>query len=161
MYKSEKRSEEVESSNLKLSEIIPILVYIMMMFIMKSVMLEILVKFNVPNELMEILQIGSIIFNIFLVIFVALAIITFIFEVIPDKSKNEKSKDWNVEILEIKSKYKNDKISYKKALKMIKKIKKKKEKVKNEVLLKEERIKILDKESLMLSEKQEKSVWIE
>ena len=44
---------------------------------------------------------------------------------------------------------------------MIKKIKKKKEKVKNEVLLKEERIKILDKESLMLSEKQEKSVWIE
>ena len=161
MYKSEKRSEEVESSNLKLSEIIPILVYIMMMFIMKSVMLEILVKFNVPNELMEILQIGSIIFNIFLVIFVALAIITFIFEVIPDKSKNEKSKDWNVEILEIKSKYRNDKISYKKALKMIKKIKKKKEKVKNEVLLKEERIKILDKESLMLSEKQEKSVWIE
>ena len=161
MYKSEKRSEEVESSNLKLSEIIPILVYIMMMFIMKSVMLEILVKFNVPNELMEILQIGSIMFNIFLVIFVALAIITFIFEVIPDKSKNEKSKDWNVEILEIKSKYKNDKISYKKALKMIKKIKKKKEKVKNEVLLKEERIKILDKESLMLSEKQEKSVWIE
>ena len=108
-----------------------------------------------------ILQIGSIIFNIFLVIFVALAIITFIFEVIPDKSKNEKSKDWNVEILEIKSKYKNDKISYKKALKIIKKIKKKKEKVKNEVLLKEERIKILDKESLMLSEKQEKSVWIE
>ena len=161
MYKSEKRSEEVESSNLKLSEIIPILVYITMLFIMKSVMLEILVKFNVPNELMEILQIGSIIFNIFLVIFVTLAIITFIFEVIPDKSKNEKSKDWNVEILEIKSKYKNDKISYKKALKMIKKIKKKKEKVKNEVLLKEERIKILDKESLMLSEKQEKSVWIE
>lgn len=65
MYKSEKEVEEVESSNLKLSEIIPILVYIMMMFIMKSVMLEILVKFNVPNELMEILQIGSIIFNIF------------------------------------------------------------------------------------------------
>ena len=44
---------------------------------------------------------------------------------------------------------------------MKKKKKKKKEKVKNEVLLKEERIKILDKESLMLSEKQEKSVWIE
>ena len=161
MYKSEKRSEEVESSNLKLSEIIPILVYIMMLFIMKSVMLEILVKFNVPNELMEILQIGSIIFNIFLVIFVALAIITIILEVIPDKSKNGKSKDWNVEILEIKSKYKNDKISYKKALKMIKKVKRKKELSKEEKFLKEHNLKTLDIEISMLDENQEKSVWIE
>lgn len=159
MYKSEKRSEEVERSNLRLSEIIPFLVYITMLFIMKSAMLEIFVNFNVPNELMEVFQISSIIFNIFLVIFVALVIMTFIFEVI--YNKNEKPKDWNVEILEIKSKYKNNKITYKKALKMIKKIKKKKELIKVESMLKEERIKFLDKESLMLHENQEKSVWID
>ncbi len=161
MYKSEKRSEEFESSNLVLSETIPLLIYITMLFIMKSVMLEALVNLHAPNELMKVLQNASMIFDIFLAIFAILVITTFVLNVIPDKSKNEKPNDWNVEILEIKSKYKNDKISYKKALKMIKKIKKKKEKVKNEVLLKEERTKILDKESLMLSEKQEKSVWIE
>ena len=161
MYKSEKRSEEFEGSNLVLSEMIPVLIYITMLFIMKSVMLEVLLNLHVPNELMKVLQNASMIFDIFLAIFAILVITTFVLNVIPDKSKNEKPNDWNDEILEIKSKYKNDKISYKKALKMIKKVKRKKELSKEEKFLKEHNLKTLDIEISMLDENQEKSVWIE
>ena len=77
------------------------------------------------------------------------------------KREKKKSKDFKVEILEINSKFKNGKISFKKALKKIRKLKKEKVLSEEEKNLREEKLKILEKESLILENNQEKSVWIE
>ena len=60
-----------------------------------------------------------------------------------------------------KRKRKNGKISFKKALKKIRKLKKKRALSEEEKNLREEKLKILEKESLTLENNQEKSVWIE
>ena len=99
-------------------------------------------------------------FDIFLAIFAILVITALIINVIPEKNKNEKTKDWNVEILEIKSKYKNDEISFEKARKMIKKIKRQKKLSEEEHFLKEENLRILEEEISILNGNQEKSVWL-
>ena len=77
------------------------------------------------------------------------------------KREKKKSKDFKVEILEINSKFKNGKISFKKAIKKIRKLKKEKVLSEEEKNLREEKLKILEKESLILENNQEKSVWIE
>ena len=57
-----------------------------------------------------------------------ISLVIMIIALIVEKIETGKTKsiDWKVEILEIKSKYKNDEISFEKARKMIKKIKRQK-----------------------------------
>lgn len=157
MYKSEKREKEFEAGYIEIFEILFLLVG---MFFL-NVIVEIILKKIPPfEELIEFIEISFKSLRLCIGSLFIYLIICFIIEKIQSESPKRKSKEWKIEVLEIKSKYRNDKISFKKARKMIKKIKKKKEISEKESFLKEENLKILEEECSILNGNQEKSVWV-
>ena len=158
MYRSEKRKEEFEESELSLSQRILGIFLITLLFIMSFKMSDVLIESGTFGEIMKDFQTMLIILYGFCMI----SLITlFVIGELSCKRQKKKSKDFKVEILEINSKFKNGKISFKKALKKIRKLKKEKGLSEEEKILREEKIKVLEKESLILENIQEKSVWIE
>ena len=158
MYRSEKRKEEFEESELSLSQRILGIFLITLLFIMSLKMSDVLIESGTFGEIMKDLK--TILIILYGFCMVSLMTLFAIGE-LSCKREKKKSKDFKVEILEINSKFKNGKISFKKALKKIRKLKKEKVLSEEEKNLREEKLKILEKESLILENNQEKSVWIE
>ena len=158
MYRSEKRKEEFEESELSLSQRILGIFLITLLFMLSLKMSDVLIESGTFGEIMKDFQTMLIILYGFCMI----SLITlFVIGELSCKREKKKSKDFKVEILEINSKFKNGKISFKKAIKKIRKLKKEKVLSEEEKNLREEKLKILEKESLILENNQEKSVWIE
>ena len=158
MYRSEKRKEEFEESELSLSQRILGIFLITLLFIMSFKMSDVLIGTGTFGEIMKDFQTILIILYGFCMI----SLMTlFAIGELSCKKQKKKTKDFKVEILEINSKFKNGKISFKKALKKIRKLKKEKGLSEEEKILREEKIKVLEKESLISENIQEKSVWIE
>ena len=158
MYRSEKRKEEFEESELSLSQRILGIFLITLLFMLSLKMSDVLIESGTFGEIMKNFQ--TILIILYGFCMVSLMTLFAIGE-LSCKREKKKSKDFKVEILEINSKFKNGKISFKKALKKIKKLKKEKVLSEEEKNLREEKLKILEKESLILENNQEKSVWIE
>ena len=158
MYRSEKRKEEFEESELSLSQRILGIFLITLLFMLSLKMSDVLIESGTFGEIMKDFQ--TILIILYGFCMVSLMTLFAIGE-LSCKREKKKSKDFKVEILEINSKFKNGKISFKKALKKIKKLKKEKVLSEEEKNLREEKLKILEKESLILENSQEKSVWIE
>ena len=158
MYRSEKRKEEFEESELSLSQRILGIFLITLLFMLSLKMSDVLIESGTFGEIMKDLK--TILIILYEFCMVSLMTLFAIGE-LSCKREKKKSKDFKVEILEINSKFKNGKISFKKALKKIKKLKKEKVLSEEEKNLREEKLKILEKESLILENNQEKSVWIE
>ena len=158
MYKSEKRKEEFEEIELSLSQRILGIFLITLLFMLSLKMSDVLIESGTFGEIMKNFQ--TILIILYGFCMVSLMTLFAIGE-LSCKREKKKSKDFKVEILEINSKFKNGKISFKKALKKIKKLKKEKVLSEEEKNLREEKLKILEKESLILENNQEKSVWIE
>lgn len=137
MYRSEKRKEEFEESELSLSQRILGIFLITLLF---------MISFKMSNALIELSTSGKIIksFQTILIILYGLCMISlmilFVIEELLCKKQKKKSKDFKVEILEINSKFKNGKISFKKALKKIRKLKKKRALSEEEKNLREEKL---------------------
>ncbi len=158
MYRSEKRKEEFEESELSLSQRILGILLITLLFMLSLKMSDVLIESGTFGEIMKDLK--TILIILYGFCMVSLMTLFAIGE-LSCKREKKKSKDFKVEILEINSKFKNGKISFKKALKKIRKLKKEKVLSEEEKNLREEKLKILEKESLILENNQEKSVWIE
>ena len=158
MYRSEKRKEEFEESELSLSQRILGIFLITLLFMLSLKMSDVLIESGTFGEIMK--DFKTILIILYGFCMVSLMTLFAIGE-LSCKREKKKSKDFKVEILEINSKFKNGKISFKKALKKIKKLKKEKVLSEEEKNLREEKLKILEKESLILENNQEKSVWIE
>ena len=158
MYRSEKRKEEFEESELSLSQRILGIFLITLLFMLSLKMSDVLIESGTFGEIMKNFQ--TILIILYGFCMVSLMTLFAIGE-LSCKREKKKSKDFKVEILEINSKFKNGKISFKKALKKIRKLKKEKVLSEEEKNLREEKLKILEKESLILENNQEKSVWIE
>lgn len=158
MYRSEKRKEEFEEIELSLSQRILGIFLITLLFMLSLKMSDVLIESGTFGEIMKNFQ--TILIILYGFCMVSLMTLFAIGE-LSCKREKKKSKDFKVEILEINSKFKNGKISFKKALKKIKKLKKEKVLSEEEKNLREEKLKILEKESLILENNQEKSVWIE
>ena len=158
MYRSEKRKEEFEESELSLSQRILGIFLITLLFMLSLKMSDVLIESGTFGEIMKDLK--TILIILYGFCMVSLMTLFAIGE-LSCKREKKKSKDFKVEILEINSKFKNGKISFKKALKKIRKLKKEKVLSEEEKNLREEKLKILEKESLILENNQEKSVWIE
>lgn len=158
MYRSEKRKEEFEESELSLSQRILGIFLITLLFMLSLKMSDVLIESGTFGEIMKDFQ--TILIILYGFCMVSLMTLFAIGE-LSCKREKKKSKDFKVEILEINSKFKNGKISFKKALKKIRKLKKEKVLSEEEKNLREEKLKILEKESLILENNQEKSVWIE
>lgn len=158
MYRSEKRKEEFEEIELSLSQRILGIFLITLLFIMSFKMSDLLIESGTFGEIIKDFQ--TILIILYGFCMVSLMTLFAIGE-LSCKREKKKSKDFKVEILEINSKFKNGKISFKKALKKIRKLKKEKVLSEEEKNLREEKLKILEKESLILENNQEKSVWIE
>ena len=158
MYRSEKRKEEFEESELSLSQRILGIFLITLLFMLSLKMSDVLIESGTFGEIMKDFQ--TILIILYGFCMVSLMTLFAIGE-LSCKREKKKSKDFKVEILEINSKFKNGKISFKKALKKIRKLKKKKGLSEEEKILREEKIKVLEKESLVLENIQEKTVWIE
>ena len=158
MYRSEKRKEEFEESELSLSQRILGILLITLLFMLSLKMSDVLIESGTFGEIMK--DFKTILIILYGFCMVSLMTLFAIGE-LSCKREKKKSKDFKVEILEINSKFKNGKISFKKALKKIRKLKKEKVLSEEEKNLREEKLKILEKESLILENNQEKSVWIE
>ena len=158
MYRSEKRKEEFEESELSLSQRILGIFLITLLFMLSLKMSDVLIESGTFGEIMKDFQ--TILIILYGFCMVSLMTLFAIGE-LSCKREKKKSKDFKVEILEINSKFKNGKISFKKALKKIRKLKKEKGLSEEEKILREEKIKVLEKESLVLENIQEKTVWIE
>ena len=158
MYRSEKRKEEFEESELSLSQRILGIFLITLLFMLSLKMSDVSIESGTFGEIMK--DFKTILIILYGFCMVSLMTLFAIGE-LSCKREKKKSKDFKVEILEINSKFKNGKISFKKALKKIKKLKKEKVLSEEEKNLREEKLKILEKESLILENNQEKSVWIE
>lgn len=158
MYRSEKRKEEFEEIELSLSQRILGIFLITLLFMLSLKMSDVLIESGTFGEIMKDFQ--TILIILYGFCMVSLMTLFAIGE-LSCKREKKKSKDFKVEILEINSKFKNGKISFKKALKKIRKLKKEKVLSEEEKNLREEKLKILEKESLILENNQEKSVWIE
>lgn len=158
MYRSEKRKEEFEEIELSLSQRILGIFLITLLFMLSLKMSDVLIESGTFGEIMKNFQ--TILIILYGFCMVSLMTLFAIGE-LSCKREKKKSKDFKVEILEINSKFKNGKISFKKALKKIRKLKKEKVLSEEEKNLREEKLKILEKESLILENNQEKSVWIE
>ena len=158
MYRSEKRKEEFEEIELSLSQRILGIFLITLLFMLSLKMSDVLIESGTFGEIMKDLK--TILIILYGFCMVSLMTLFAIGE-LSCKREKKKSKDFKVEILEINSKFKNGKISFKKALKKIRKLKKEKVLSEEEKNLREEKLKILEKESLILENNQEKSVWIE
>ena len=158
MYRSEKRKEEFEESELSLSQRILGILLITLLFMLSLKMSDVLIESGTFGEIIKDLK--TILIILYGFCMVSLMTLFAIGE-LSCKREKKKSKDFKVEILEINSKFKNGKISFKKALKKIRKLKKEKVLSEEEKNLREEKLKILEKESLILENNQEKSVWIE
>ena len=158
MYRSEKRKEEFEESELSLSQRILGIFLITLLFMLSLKMSDVLIESGTFGEIMKDLK--TILIILYGFCMVSLMTLFAIGE-LSCKREKKKSKDFKVEILEINSKFKNGKISFKKAIKKIRKLKKEKVLSEEEKNLREEKLKILEKESLILENNQEKSVWIE
>ena len=158
MYRSEKRKEEFEESELSLSQRILGIFLITLLFMLSLKMSDVLIESGTFGEIMK--DFKTILIILYGFCMVSLMTLFAIGE-LSCKREKKKSKDFKVEILEINSKFKNGKISFKKAIKKIKKLKKEKVLSEEEKNLREEKLKILEKESLILENNQEKSVWIE
>ena len=158
MYRSEKRKEEFEESELSLSQRILGILLITLLFMLSLKMSDVLIESGTFGEIMKDLK--TILIILYGFCMVSLMTLFAIGE-LSCKREKKKSKDFKVEILEINSKFKNGKISFKKAIKKIRKLKKEKVLSEEEKNLREEKLKILEKESLILENNQEKSVWIE
>lgn len=158
MYRSEKRKEEFEESELSLSQRILGIFLITLLFMLSLKMSDVLIESGTFGEIMK--DFKTILIILYGFCMVSLMTLFAIGE-LSCKREKKKSKDFKVEILEINSKFKNGKISFKKALKKIRKLKKEKVLSEEEKNLREEKLKILEKESLILENNQEKSVWIE
>ena len=158
MYRSEKRKEEFEESELSLSQRILGIFLITLLFMLSLKMSDVLIESGTFGEIMKD-------FKTILIILYGFCMVSlmtlFAIGDLSCKREKKKSKDFKVEILEINSKFKNGKISFKKAIKKIRKLKKEKVLSEEEKNLREEKLKILEKESLILENNQEKSVWIE
>lgn len=158
MYRSEKRKEEFEEIELSLSQRILGIFLITLLFMLSLKMSDVLIESGTFGEIMKNFQ--TILIILYGFCMVSLMTLFAIGE-LSCKREKKKSKDFKVEILEINSKFKNGKISFKKAIKKIRKLKKEKVLSEEEKNLREEKLKILEKESLILENNQEKSVWIE
>ena len=158
MYRSEKRKEEFEEIELSLSQRILGIFLITLLFMLSLKMSDVLIESGTFGEIMKDFQ--TILIILYGFCMVSLMTLFAIGE-LSCKREKKKSKDFKVEILEINSKFKNGKISFKKAIKKIRKLKKEKVLSEEEKNLREEKLKILEKESLILENNQEKSVWIE
>ena len=158
MYRSEKRKEEFEESELSLSQRILGILLITLLFMLSLKMSDVLIESGTFGEIMK--DFKTILIILYGFCMVSLMTLFAIGE-LSCKREKKKSKDFKVEILEINSKFKNGKISFKKAIKKIRKLKKEKVLSEEEKNLREEKLKILEKESLILENNQEKSVWIE
>ena len=158
MYRSEKRKEEFEESELSLSQRILGIFLITLLFMLSLKMSDVLIESGTFGEIMKDLK--TILIILYGFCMVSLMTLFAIGE-LSCKREKKKSKDFKVEILEINSKFKNGKISFKKAIKKIRKLKKEKVLSEEEKNLREEKLKILEKQSLILENNQEKSVWIE
>ena len=158
MYRSEKRKEEFEEIELSLSQRILGIFLITLLFMLSLKMSDVLIESGTFGEIMKNFQ--TILIILYGFCMVSLMTLFAIGE-LSCKREKKKSKDFKVEILEINFKFKNGKISFKKALKKIRKLKKEKVLSEEEKNLREEKLKILEKESLILENNQEKSVWIE
>ncbi len=158
MYRSEKRKEEFEESELSLSQRILGIFLITLLFMLSLKMSDVLIESGTFGEIMK--DFKTILIILYGFCMVSLMTLFAIGE-LSCKREKKKSKDFKVEILEINSKFKNGKISFKKAIKKIRKLKKEKVLSEEEKNLREEKLKILEKESLILENNQEKSVWIE
>ena len=158
MYRSEKRKEEFEESELSLSQRILGIFLITLLFMLSLKMSDVLIESGTFGEIMK--DFKTILIILYGFCMVSLMTLFAIGE-LSCKREKKKSKDFKVEILEINSKFKNGKISFKKAIKKIRKLKKEKVLKKKKKNLREEKLKILEKESLILENNQEKSVWIE
>ena len=158
MYRSEKRKEEFEEIELSLSQRILGIFLITLLFMLSLKMSDVLIESGTFGEIMKDLK--TILIILYGFCMVSLMTLFAIGE-LSCKREKKKSKDFKIEILEINSKFKNGKISFKKALKKIRKLKKEKVLSEEEKNLREEKLKILEKESLILENNQEKSVWIE
>ena len=158
MYRSEKRKEEFEESELSLSQRILGILLITLLFMLSLKMSDVLIESGTFGEIMK--DFKTILIILYGFCMVSLMTLFAIGE-LSCKREKKKSKDFKVEILEINSKFKNGKISFKKAIKKIRKLKKEKVLRKKKKNLREEKLKILEKESLILENNQEKSVWIE
>ena len=158
MYRSEKRKEEFEESELSLSQRILGIFLITLLFMLSLKMSDVLIESGTFGEIMK--DFKTILIILYGFCMVSLMTLFAIGE-LSCKREKKKSKDFKVEILEINSKFKNGKISFKKAIKKIRKLKKEKVLSEEEKNLREEKLKILEKESLTLENNQEKSVWIE
>ena len=158
MYRSEKRKEEFEEIELSLSQRILGIFLITLLFMLSLKMSDVLIESGTFGEIMK--DFKTILIILYGFCMVSLMTLFAIGE-LSCKREKKKSKDFKVEILEINSKFKNGKISFKKAIKKIRKLKKEKVLSEEEKNLREEKLKILEKESLILENNQEKSVWIE
>ena len=158
MYRSEKRKEEFEESELSLSQRILGIFLITLLFMLSLKMSDVLIESGTFGEIMK--DFKTILIILYGFCMVSLMTLFAIGE-LSCKREKKKSKDFKVELLEINSKFKNGKISFKKAIKKIRKLKKEKVLSEEEKNLREEKLKILEKESLILENNQEKSVWIE
>ena len=158
MYRTEKRKEEFEESELSLSQRILGIFLITLLFMLSLKMSDVLIESGTFGEIMK--DFKTILIILYGFCMVSLMTLFAIGE-LSCKREKKKSKDFKVEILEINSKFKNGKISFKKAIKKIRKLKKEKVLSEEEKNLREEKLKILEKESLILENNQEKSVWIE
>ena len=162
MYKSEKRKEEFEESKLEILLISKIFsITILIFFINFTIKTTEVIENGAFYPMIKFIQSSLKVINIIVIVFLLLMILIYILEKIQNKNPKIRSKDWKVEVLKIKSKYRNDKISFKKAVKMIKKLKREKRVRENENLIKCENMKLLEKECSIFYDNQEKSVWID
>ena len=139
MYRSEKRKEEFEEIELSLSQRILGIFLITLLFMLSLKMSDVLIESGTFGEIMKDLK--TILIILYGFCMVSLMTLFAIGE-LSCKREKKKSKDFKIEILEINSKFKNGKISFKKAIKKIRKLKKEKVLSEEEKHLREEKLKI-------------------